>query len=119
HAVGLARSGRRCGRAPRRCLRLRPEDRRWASGGRRGPPGGRGRNRFQRVAVVGRARRVASPAGPMSAIDAVSDISHDALGALGTIRLAVTTVLEHGEDADLRTELLTAADGEAMRLVAD
>lgn len=55
----------------------------------------------------------------MSAIDAVSDISHDALGALGTIRLAVTTLLEHGADADLRMQLLTAADAEAVRVVAD
>lgn len=61
----------------------------------------------------------------MNAVDgdlqrAMTEVTHDARGALGTIRLALTALL----DDDLRNdavapELLRSADTEAARLVAD
>lgn len=56
----------------------------------------------------------------MTVIDAVDAITHEARGALGTIRLVVTTLLDNPpDDADTRNRLLRAADSEALMLVAD
>lgn len=54
-----------------------------------------------------------------AAAEVIADITHDARGAVGTIRLAVTTLLETDNDAALREQLLRAVDEEAGRLVAE
>jgi hypothetical protein len=52
-------------------------------------------------------------------IDALREVTHETRGSVGTIRLAMTTLLEDGIDEATRVELVKAADTEAVRLVAE
>ena len=48
---------------------------------------------------------------------AVAELVHEVRGAAGSVRLALTTLLEAGDDPELRRELLESADGETRRLL--
>lgn len=62
---------------------------------------------------------VTAPSDHQSLIDALREVTHETRGAVGTIRLAMTTLLEDGIDEATRVELVKAADTEAVRLVAE
>jgi hypothetical protein len=51
--------------------------------------------------------------------DILDKFSHDARGALGTIRFAITGIRDNPDNAAMRDELLAAADAEAQRLVGE
>lgn len=46
------------------------------------------------------------------------DVLHDLRGSVGSIRLAITGVLDDGDDASFREVMLSSADEEARRLAA-
>lgn len=50
--------------------------------------------------------------------DLARRLVHDARGSLNTMRLSLGAVIDDGEDAAFRREMLTAADAEARRLLA-
>jgi hypothetical protein len=54
-----------------------------------------------------------------SPVNAMADVAHDARGAVGTIRLAVTALLDIGDDAAVRDELLGSVAEEASRLALE
>jgi hypothetical protein len=62
---------------------------------------------------------VTAPADHHALIAALREVTHETRGAVGTIRLAMTTLLEDGIDEATRVELVKAADTEALRLVAE
>lgn len=49
----------------------------------------------------------------------LDEFDHDARGALGTIRFAITAIRENPDNAAMREELLAVADAEIERLVAE
>lgn len=50
---------------------------------------------------------------------ALDELAHELRGSLGTIRFAITAMLDNPDNAKMRAELLATADAEAVHLVEE
>src|SRR5262245_56257773 len=50
-------------------------------------------------------------------VDVMSALVHEIRGAAGSVRLALSTLRDAGDDPALRRELIDSADGETQRLL--